>query len=104
MKRQWNVICAMMIALVATGVEAQVDPGVSANNYKHPNKARAARQPARTVEVETIAEAEKRGQGTVRSTTPKYRKRHEGLVIEQEDSVNRDQINPTKQPAHYKAR
>lgn len=96
---------ALVLSALGGNAQVQVDPGISPNNYKHPNKAKKAQAAQQTVEVPTLEqvkkqEAESEGHKIV---TPKYAKRPATLVVAQPSEESGVQVNPMKSPANYKA-
>lgn len=75
----------------------QVDPGISTHNYKHPNKAKAAKKQStgNTVTVATIQ------QGTP-NNMPKYASRPASLVVATPGVEKETQINPLVADRNYK--
>lgn len=97
------VVFAAMTADVKSQVK--VDPGVSANNYKHPNKAKKAKADQNSVEVLTLSEVKQQDAASQehRTRTPKYAKRHTTLVKTVESEEKGQEFNPAKSSRNYKA-
>lgn len=102
-------IFGFMLSLFSVGaVQAQniTDPGVSSNNYKHPNKASKAKalEKEKSIPVanaNTIERQQKRNSRGI-SSTPKYAPRTAGLVVETRSPKENVEINSLNSPRNYK--
>lgn len=107
MKTEVGRILSVALVLSALGgnAQVQVDPGISANNYKHPDKARKAQAKQEVMEVPTLDQVKRReaDSDAPKTVTPKYAKRPATLVIEHPAREGGVEMNPMKSPANYKA-
>ena len=113
MKRSTYLIALAALFTFATAnvfaqTTVQVDPGVSVNNYKHPNKAKKAKElsaETNTVTVPNIGTVEKVTAARERSRVkhaPKYASRPATLVLPGAGVEKGVQTNPLSSPRHYK--
>lgn len=103
-----GAICLITFAISTSN--AQSDPGISRHNYKHPNKAKIAKQSddtgiqINTNDHRTLARYESlRHQGKVNSF-PKYARRHASVVVPLQPSEINNGNNPLRDPANYKTK
>lgn len=103
-----SVSVGCLFLLFGTYSFAQSDPGVSIHNYKHPNKARKAKQEnSEGVSVRTMDYLTAKRLETIRgkakgSTMPKYARRYPALSVRTEPVDRSYEINPLNSPQNYK--
>ncbi|KQS28150.1 hypothetical protein [Dyadobacter sp. Leaf189] len=99
-------VAAITILSFQAKAQSIVDPGISVHNYKHPNKAAAAKANRKnTVEVANLKTVERAGKyqrSKYMSTTPKYAPRPATMVVMREYKVEGVQLNPLTSPRNYK--
>ena len=103
-KITYSIALATGLLLLAFTTQAQsrvsVDPGISVNNYKHPNKARKAKS-MQTETGQAAAIVEPR-LGNRFSNTPKYANRPGARVFLGTESGRDVHLNPLNDSNHYK--
>ncbi|WP_221392339.1 hypothetical protein [Dyadobacter sp. NIV53] len=107
---------SFFIALIIAGfgitsvrAQSSVDAGVSTHNYKHPNKAAAARAKQSTGKTITVASLntvesyyKRQNRNTFVTTTPKYAPRPAALVVTRTYQKENLHLNPHLSPRNYK--
>jgi hypothetical protein len=100
------IFCGLIIPVSAIAQSSSpADAGISTHNYKHPNKAAAAKQTQPTIRVSSLSTIEKYGkirgndQGI---STPKYASRPATLVVTRTYEKESTLINPLTSSRNYK--
>ncbi len=99
---------ACFSALMAVTAMAQSDPGISTHNYKHPNKAKLARQinsdgiQIKTMDYRTAARLETLRSRGKKNSFPKYARRYPSVVAQAQPLDRSYENNALKAPGNYK--
>ncbi|TDB64602.1 hypothetical protein [Arundinibacter roseus] len=106
-KITYSIIALAGLFFISQAANAQsnkvtVDPGISVNNYKHPNKARQAKAMTAETEGTTANAIVEPRKGNRFNGTPKYANRPGSKVFLGTEPGKDFHLNPLNAPGHYK--